>query len=202
MGKFIVKDSFYNKAKKEGFRARSVYKLQEIQNKYHLIKRGDKVLDLGCSPGSFLQIISGIVGEKGYVLGIDILPTPKLASANVETLRADIREIDMNKILSEHSMDAFDAVTCDIAPNLSGIRDVDNANIEELANTVIDVAGKALKEGGPFILKSFFGETLKGMNQRLQKMFKSVILYKPAASRSVSSEVYLICTGKKNSSEL
>jgi 23S rRNA (uridine2552-2'-O)-methyltransferase len=197
MGKFIVKDSFYNKAKKEGFRARSVYKLQEIQDKYHLIKRGDKVLDLGCSPGSFLQIISGIVGEKGWVLGIDILPTPKLTSTNVETLQADIREIDLNKILSERAMGAFDAVTCDIAPNLSGIRDVDNANIEELANMVIEIVEKALKEGGPFILKSFFGETLKSMTQKLQKMFKSVNLYKPAASRSVSSEVYLVCTGKR-----
>src|SRR5512133_2008878 len=158
MGKFIVKDSFYNKAKKEGFRARSVYKLQEIQNKYHLIRKGDKVLDLGCSPGSFLQILSGIVGEKGWVLGIDILPTPKLSSQNVETLQADIREIDLNKIMSEHAMNAFDAVTCDIAPNLSGIRDVDNANIEELAEMVTEIVGKALKEGGPFILKSFFGE--------------------------------------------
>ena len=78
MGKFVVKDSFYNKAKKEGFRARSAYKLKEIQDKYHLIKKGDKVLDLGCAPGSFLQVLSGIVGDNGLAFGIDILPTPKL----------------------------------------------------------------------------------------------------------------------------
>ena len=197
MGRFVVKDTFYNKAKKEGFRARSAYKLQEIQNKYHLIKKGDKVLDLGCAPGSFVQVLSGFVGEEGRVLGIDILPTQKMSAGNIETIQADIRKIDLNKVLTDRSIGFFDAVTCDIAPNLSGIRDVDNANIEELTNAVIGVVDRALKEDGIFVLKSFFGETLKNMSQRLQKMFKNVSLYKPAASRSVSSEVYFICTGKK-----
>ena len=91
MGKFVVKDSFYNKAKKEGFRARSAYKLKEIQDKYHLIKKGDKVLDLGCAPGSFLQVLSGIVGDNGLAFGIDILPTPKLPAKNITAIQADIR---------------------------------------------------------------------------------------------------------------
>ncbi len=197
MGRFVVKDSFYNKAKKEGFRARSAYKLKEIQDKYHLIKKDDKVLDLGCAPGSFLQILSGIVGESGLVFGIDILPTPKLPAKNIITLQADIREVDIKNILSELSIPAFNAATCDIAPNLSGIRDVDNANIEDLANTVIKTVREGLKQGGTFILKSFFTGTLKNVTQDLQKAFQKVILYKPSASRSVSSEVYIICTGKK-----
>ncbi len=197
MGRFVVKDSFYNKAKKEGFRARSAYKLKEIQDKYHLIKKDDKVLDLGCAPGSFLQILSGIVGESGLVFGIDILPTPKLPAKNIITLQADIREVDIKNILSELSIPAFNAATCDIAPNLSGIRDVDNANIEDLANTVIKTVREGLKQGGTFILKSFFTGTLKNVTQELQKAFQKVILYKPSASRSVSSEVYIICTRKK-----
>jgi len=197
MGKFIVKDSFYNKAKKDGFRARSAYKLKEIQDKYHLIKKGDKVLDLGCAPGSFLQVLSGIVGESGLVFGIDILPTLKLPAKNIITLQLDIREINIQNIFSDLSITTFDAATCDIAPSLSGIRDVDNANIEDLSKTVMKTVRESLKPGGAFIFKSFFTDTLKGVTQELQKMFQRVTLYKPTASRSVSSEVYLICTGKK-----
>ena len=197
MGRFVVKDSFYNKAKKEGFRARSAYKLKEIQDKYHLIKKGDRILDLGCTPGSFMQVLSGIVGENGLVFGIDILPTPKLPAKNIVAMQADIREIDIKDILSELSITAFDIATCDIAPNLSGIRDVDNANIEDLANAVIKTVRDGLKRGGIFILKSFFTDTLKSVTQELQKTFQKITLYKPAASRSVSSEVYLVCTGKK-----
>lgn len=197
MGRFIVKDSFYTKAKKEGFRARSAYKLKEIQDKYRLIKKGDRVLDLGCAPGSFLQVLSAIVGENGFVFGIDILPTPKLPAKNVVAIQADIREIDIKKIHSELSVTAFDAAVCDIAPNLSGIRDVDNANVEELAEAVIKTVREGVKSGGTFVLKSFFTGALKGVTKELQKIFQKVTLYKPAASRSVSSEVYLICTGKK-----
>ena len=197
MGKFVVKDSFYNKAKKEGFRARSAYKLKEIQDKYHLIKKGDKVLDLGCAPGSFLQVLSGIVGDNGLAFGIDILPTPNLPTKNITAIKADIRTIDIKNVLSELSMSAFDIATCDIAPNLSGIRDVDNANIEDLTGAVIKTVREGLKPGGTFILKSFFTDTLKGVTQELQKTFQKVTSFKPAASRSVSSEVYLICTGKK-----
>ena len=197
MGRFVVKDSFYKKAKQDGFRARSAYKLKEIQDKYHLIKTGDKVLDLGCSPGSFLQVISDVVGENGLVFGIDILPTEKLPFKNIVTIQADIRGIHIKNVLTEMSLSAFDVATCDIAPNLSGIRDVDNANIEDLADAVLRTVQEGLKPGGAFIIKSFFTGSLKSITENLQKTFQKVATYKPAASRSVSSEVYLICTGKK-----
>jgi 23S rRNA (uridine2552-2'-O)-methyltransferase len=137
------------------------------------------------------------VGENGLAFGIDILPTAKLSAKNVATIQADIREISIKAVLSDLSLDRFDIVTCDIAPNLSGIRDVDNVNIEDLANAVTKTVREGLKPGGTFILKSFFTDALKGVTQELQKTFQKVILYKPAASRSISSEVYLICTGKK-----
>jgi 23S rRNA (uridine2552-2'-O)-methyltransferase len=197
MGRFIVKDSFYKKAKQEGYRARSAYKLKEIQDKYHLIKKGDRVLDLGCAPGSFLQVISGIVGDNGLAFGVDILPAPKLPAKNVVTVCADIREINIKAVLSGLSLNHFDVMTCDIAPNLSGISDVDNAHIEDLAAAVIKVVQEGLKSGGNFIIKSFFTATLKGITQELQKTFQKVSTFKPTASRSVSSEVYLVCTGKK-----
>ncbi len=122
MARFILKDPFYKKAKQEGFRARSAYKLKEIEDRFHLVHKGDAVLDLGCSPGSFLQVLSGMVGEKGTVIGIDILPTPPLPPKNMTTIEADIRETDVPGLLSSFSMTAVDTVTCDIAPNLSGIR--------------------------------------------------------------------------------
>ncbi|HQM81839.1 MAG TPA: RlmE family RNA methyltransferase, partial [Syntrophorhabdaceae bacterium] len=99
MARFVLKDSFYKKAKQEGFRARSAYKLQEIQGRFHLIKKGDRLLDLGCAPGSWLQLLSQMVGGQGQVIGIDILPTPSLTAGNITTIEADIRKIDISEVL-------------------------------------------------------------------------------------------------------
>ncbi len=197
MARFVLKDTFYKKAKQEGFRARSAYKLQEIQNRFHSIKKGDRALDLGCAPGSWLQFLSEMVGEEGSVVGIDILPAPPLSAKNVTTIKADIRKTDIRGVLSEQAIDAFDVVTCDIAPNLSGIREVDDARIEELFGAVLQTVEAALKPGGHFIIKSFFTGIQKGIMEKLQKNFLKVSAYKPAASRSVSSEVYYICQGKR-----
>jgi 23S rRNA (uridine2552-2'-O)-methyltransferase len=197
VGRFVVKDTFYNKAKQEGFRARSAYKLQEIQQKYRLVKQGDKVLDLGCAPGSWLQVLSGLIGEKGFVKGIDLLPVSPLSQKNVAITMADIRILHVEELLAGLSISSFDVITCDIAPNLSGIRDVDNANIAELFAAVRAVVKEALKKDGIFIFKSFFSEDLKPTVKDLEALFARVSIYKPPASRDVSSEVYLVCQGKK-----
>ncbi|HME44571.1 MAG TPA: RlmE family RNA methyltransferase [Syntrophorhabdales bacterium] len=197
MGRFVVKDTFYKKAKQEGFRARSAYKLREIQQKYHVIKQGDEVLDLGCAPGSWLQVLSGIIGGKGFVQGIDLLPILPLPQKNVAAMVADIRALNVEELLAELSIPAFDVVTCDIAPNLTGIRDVDTANIAELFTAVRTVVRSSLKKGGNFIFKSFFTEELKPTIKDLEKLCARVSIYKPPASRGVSSEVYLVCVGKR-----
>ncbi|MBP1747489.1 MAG: Ribosomal large subunit methyltransferase [Deltaproteobacteria bacterium] len=197
MARFVLKDPFYKKAKEEGFRARSAYKLKDIDAKYHIIKKGDVVIDLGCSPGSFLQVLSDMVGEKGYVIGIDILPTPALSRKNAKTVKADIREFDVVKLLAELGLTQADAVTCDIAPNLSGIREVDDARIEELFLSVLNVVTDALKPGGNFIIKSFSTTVQKDITAALQKRFRKVAQYKPPASRAVSSEIFFVCVGKK-----
>jgi len=197
VGRFVVKDTFYKKAKQEGFRARSAYKLQEMQQKYRAIKQGDKVLDLGCTPGSWLQVLSGIVGGKGFVQGIDLLPVLPLPQKNVAAMKADIRDLNVEELLAGLSIPAFDVVTCDIAPNLTGIRDVDTANVAELFTAVRKVVRSSLKKGGNFIFKSFFSEDLKPTVKDLEKLFARVSIYKPPASRGVSSEVYLVCAGKK-----
>ena len=197
MGRFVVKDRFYTKAKQEGFRARSAYKLQEIQQKYRAIKRGDKVLDLGCAPGSWLQVISGLVGDHGLVTGVDLLPILPLAPKNISARVADIRIVSCAELLAGLSIPTFDVITCDIAPNLSGMREVDNANIAELFTAVRTIVKDALKKGGTFIFKSFFGEDFKPTVKELETLFARVSIYKPAASRGVSSEVYLVCQGKR-----
>jgi 23S rRNA (uridine2552-2'-O)-methyltransferase len=197
VGKFNPRDTFYRKAKEDGFRARSAYKLLDIQKKYRVIRRGDAVLDLGCAPGSWLQVLSDLVGEQGLVLGIDVLPITPLPRKNVQALVADIRTVSAPELLASHSVPHFDVITCDIAPNLSGIRDVDNARITELYQAVRDIALKVLKPDGRFIIKSFFLEDLKQTRTELERLFTRVTIYKPAASRGVSAEVYLVCEGKK-----
>lgn len=197
MGTFIPKDTFYRKAKEDGFRARSAYKLLDIQKKYRVIRRGDTVLDLGCAPGSWLQVLSDLVGEQGLIVGIDLLETAPLPRKNVKVLLADIRSVSAPELLSAHSIVRFDAVTCDIAPNLSGIRDVDNARITELYQAVRDIVLKVLKPDGRFIIKSFFLEDFKQTRTELEHLFARVTTYKPAASRGVSAEVYLVCEAKR-----
>lgn len=197
MSKFVVKDTFFNKAKQDGYRARSVYKLKEVQDKFSLIRKDDAVLDLGCAPGSFLQIISKLTGDRGRVVGIDILPVARLPEKNIAVLKLDIRDADMETLLHGLSLDHFDVVTCDIAPNLSGIREVDDRNVDELFDAVLNVVKGGLRKGGNFLIKSFFSESFKKTDKALKDIFRKVTIFKPAASRSVSSEMYFVCLGKK-----
>lgn len=197
MGRFVVKDSFYEKARQEGYRARSAYKLLEIQKRFQIIKNGDKVMDLGAAPGGWLQVISRQTGGKSLVVGIDVLPVSPLNKENVVTFVADIRTLSTEDLLRELSIPSFDVITCDIAPNLSGIRDVDEARIAELYETVVRVVGEGLKRGGVFVLKSFFGALFKQRVEDLRGLFSRVTVYKPEASRGVSSEIYLVAQGKK-----
>jgi len=197
MGKFVVKDTYFKKAKHDGFRARSAYKLKEVIDKYHIIKKGDYVLDIGCAPGSFLQVISHIVGEKGLVIGVDMLSVKPFPSCNIKVIQCDIRKINIKALLSEYSLDFFDVITSDISPNLSGISEVDDKNFEELFNTVLNIITDGLKIGGSAMIKAFYSNILKDMDSKLKHVFKKVDLYKPSASRSISSEIYFVCREKK-----
>jgi 23S rRNA (uridine2552-2'-O)-methyltransferase len=197
MGKFVPKDTFFKKAKQDGYRARSAYKLKEALDKFHIIKKGDKVLDIGCAPGSFMQVISGVVGEEGVVIGIDILPLKPFHAHNTITVTCDIRDMNIKNLLDKHALKHFDVITCDIAPNLTGIRDVDNKNVEELYHAVYDIMLDGLKRGGDAFLKSFFSYSFNDISLNLKRLFKKVTVFKPVASRSASSEIYLVCIDKK-----
>lgn len=193
MGKFVPKDTFYKKAKLEGYRARSAYKLKEIQDKYRIIKKGDKVLDLGCAPGSFIQIIAQEIGRDGLVVGIDIQPVTPIPDKNVSTITGDIRDIDVSKILQRFSIPHFDVITCDIAPNLSGIREADEKNIDELYDASKHIVVNTLRTGGHFILKSFFSESFSSKQKDLKNLFVRVSIFKPTSSRGMSSEIFFVC---------
>jgi 23S rRNA (uridine2552-2'-O)-methyltransferase len=197
MSRFVLKDTYFKKAKQDGYRARSAYKLKEIQTRFHLVKKGDRVLDLGCAPGSFLQVLSEIVGSEGSVVGIDILPARPLPSKNVVALTHNIVDPGLEELLASHAPHGFDVVTCDIAPNLSGIKEVDDKNVRDIHDAVRRVVAASLRREGSLILKSFFSENLKGIRNDLKGLFKTVSVFKPAASRSVSSEIYFVCLGKK-----
>ena len=196
MPRRVVRDSYYEKAKKEGFRARSIYKLEEIQQRFRLIKPGDRVLDLGAAPGSWLQAESTIVGSRGLVVGLDILPIPPLPGRNMVLRQGDIRSLDVGALLHELGLPYFDVVTSDIAPNLSGIREVDDAQVKDLHLAVVRVVRQALRNGGNFVVKVFFSAQFKEMAADLRPLFSKVTVFKPKASRGVSAEVYLVCTGK------
>ncbi len=195
--RYVVKDTFYKKAKKEGYRARSAYKLEEISRRFRLIKKGDRVLDLGAAPGSWMQVESALVGPGGRVAGLDILPIEPLAAPNVVLMQADIREMDVGALVRETGAAAFDVVTCDIAPNLSGIREVDDARVVELYKAVLKVVMEALRPGGNFLIKLFVGPEFGDMAKGLKPLFSKVTTFKPQASRGVSAEVYVVCMGKK-----
>ena len=197
MARFVVKDAFYAKAKQDGYRARSAYKLKEAQEKYSLIRKGDKVLDLGSAPGSFLQVLSILTGDQGKVVGLDILPIKPLPQPQVTVMECDIRSLDVAALLDSLGFRHFDAVTCDIAPNLTGIREADDKNVDELFQAVLAVVKSGLKPGGSFFVKSFFSGSFKDADKALKILFRKVSVFKPASSRSVSSEIFFVCTGKK-----
>ena len=197
MPRYVVKDAFYKKAKKEGFRARSAYKLEEVQQKYRLIRPDDRLLDLGAAPGGWLQVESRLVGNGGLVVGLDILPVAPLALPNVRVRQNDIRDLSITEFLAELAIPSFDVVTSDIAPNLSGIKDVDRANTMELYATVTRVVKEGLGQNGNFLIKVFVSPEFKDITSDLKGLFSKVASFKPKASRDVSAETYLVCTGKR-----
>jgi 23S rRNA (uridine2552-2'-O)-methyltransferase len=197
MNKFPIRDAFFLKAKNEGYRARSAYKLLEIQKKFRVIKRGDRVLDLGCSPGSFIQVIREIIGEKGFVLGIDLLDTERFYAKNVLTIKADVKDVTMDMIKKICGIECFNVITSDISPNICGINEVDEANRKEVYEAIKKIVRTGLKKGGNFVMKSFFTESFVSVKKDLEIMFEEVFIFKPQASRKRSSEVYIVCLKKR-----
>lgn len=185
-----IKDHYFKKAKHEGFAARSVYKLEEIDKKHHLISSGNLVIDFGCSPGSWIQYVSGKVGQNGFVLGVDLEPVNIALPENVKFLKLDIFKTNVNDL--EISRNTVDVILSDMAPKTSGIRSVDSQRSADLNRCVLRFAEELLRPKGTLLLKAFQGVALEELRHDLKKMFAEVRLCKPKSSRSESMEIFLL----------
>ena len=175
-----IKDHYFHKAKKEGYAARSVYKIEEIDNKHRIILKGNKVLDLGCSPGSWLQYASRKVGNSGHVLGIDVQPVKISLPLNVKVIRADIFEITNEELHIKAGMP--DVILSDMAPKTSGIRSTDAHRSFALNKKVLNIANEILRAEGSLLVKTFQGILLDELCSEFRKMFAKVKLCKPKSS--------------------
>lgn len=190
-----VSDQFVKRAEKDGWRSRAAYKLIEIQKEEKFLKPGMVVVDLGAAPGSWSQVVSEIVGDTGKVFALDLLeisPMPR-----VEIIRGDFTAeevlIELEKMLNGSQVDL---VISDMAPNISGIKAVDQAKWLGLAELAFDFCHENLKRNGSLLVKCFEGSGTQGFRESLRQAFNSVKVKKPAASRDRSSEYFLFAKGK------
>jgi len=191
------RDKFFERAKEGGYRARSVFKLQAIDERYHLIKPGMKVLDLGAAPGSFMQFISAQVGEKGLVIGIDLQGIDDLELPNVRTYTGDIFDEELyKKIVQQNGLKQFDLITSDLAPKTTGIKSVDGNASLELNLQVLEVARSYLKRGGGLVMKILPGFNEGDLIGVARHQFRQVKKFRPQAVRKTSAESYIICLGR------
>ncbi|MES9987288.1 MAG: 23S rRNA (uridine(2552)-2'-O)-methyltransferase RlmE [Candidatus Thiodiazotropha endolucinida] len=185
------KDEYVKQAQKAGYRSRAAFKLLEIQQKDNIFKPGMKVVDLGAAPGGWCQVARELVGEKGRIVAMDILPMDPMAG--VEFIQGDFREAQPLEEL-EKSLDgeAVDLVISDMAPNVTGIASVDQPRAIYLCELALDFAREVLKPGGCFVVKIFQGEGFDAYLKALRRDFKRVVSRKPSSSRAKSREVYLV----------
>lgn len=188
---YKFQDHYFHRAKKENYLARAVYKLQEIQNKYKLIRPGDRVLDLGASPGSWVQLSSGIVGARGLVVAADIKPIEHAFPGHVVVLQRDVFETEfVEEMMGKFA--PFDVVLSDMAPATSGIRVADSARSAMLFEQALGVAEATLKAQGHFLAKIFQGSEFHALLLQVKKKFEWVKVVKPDASKKVSKEIYIL----------
>lgn len=186
------KDYFFHKAKAENYAARSVFKIQEIDARFKLIKPGNKVLDLGAAPGSWSQYASKKVGPQGRVLGLDLQPI-KLTIPNAVFITADMREVDLETIMTEHEIaPPFDVVLSDMAPKTTGIRITDQTRSIELCELALQTAKRFLKPKGNFVCKLFHSDEFQPFRDQLRACFGKVEVLRPQSTRKESKEIFLI----------
>jgi 23S rRNA (uridine2552-2'-O)-methyltransferase len=189
-------DHYVQAAQKAGYRSRAVFKLLEIQEKDRIIRPGQVVVDLGAAPGGWSQIAAPIVGEKGDVIAMDILPMEPLPG--VTFIEGDFTEQDVHDaLMATVNGREVDLVMSDIAPNISGMRAVDQPRAMYLVELALDFAKTTLKPGGDFVVKVFQGEGFDAYLQALRTSFDRVVIRKPKASRPKSREVYMLARGFK-----
>ncbi len=190
------KDQYVKQSQQDGYRSRASYKLLEINKKDKLIRPGMTVVDLGSAPGGWSQIAAELVGDKGKVIASDILAMD--AIADVEFIQGDFTEDHVfEQIMSAIGNNKADLVISDMAPNMSGMADVDQPRSMYLVELALDMAQHTLHKGGCFVAKVFQGEGFDTLLLETRKHFNSVVTRKPDASRARSREVYWVAKGFK-----
>lgn len=188
-------DHYTKRARKENYAARSVYKLDEIQQKQRILHRGDRVLDLGCAPGSWLQFAAEQTGPEGELIGVDLTPVTIRLPPNVRTVNADVF------VLAQTAPDIFtrqfNVVLSDMAPATTGDKSGDAARSYELCRTALAVAEAVLLSEGRFVCKIFQGEDFTPFCNQVKESFKQMRIFKPQSSRKASREIFIIGLGKK-----
>lgn len=191
-----LNDPYVKMAQKDGYRARAAYKLIEIDDKDKLIKPGMTVVDLGSTPGSWSQVVVQRLKGQGRIIALDILDM--LPIAHVEFIQGDFREESVLRQLEQSlNNQQVDLVIADMAPNISGVKDVDQAGAAYLTELALEFSQDWLKPGGNFLVKVFIGSGFEEIMQTMRQQFEKVVTRKPKASRDRSSEVYLLGLKRK-----
>jgi 23S rRNA (uridine2552-2'-O)-methyltransferase len=186
------KDGNYRRAQREGFVARSVYKLEEIDRRFGLVRRGDRVLDLGCAPGSWLQYLATRVGPSGRVLGVDLGEVRAALPRHVQVMHADVYALTPQVV--REALGAVRVVLSDLAPHTTGIRDTDALRSAALAERALALALGVLEPGGHFACKLYMGPGTEDVQKAARARFESARWCKPAGSRKESREIYLVAS--------
>lgn len=191
-------DRFYKRAKKEGYRSRSAFKLLQIADKFEVIKAGDVVVDLGAAPGGWSQVAKGLVGERGVVISVDLQRIEEIE--DVVIIKGDITKEEETITAIEDLVkgrDAVDVVISDASPKLSGNRDYDQFRSFELSKSALNIASALLRKHGNFVAKIFQGAYYDKFYGCVKEKFRYARAYSPEASRKRSAEVYVIGRGYK-----
>jgi 23S rRNA (uridine2552-2'-O)-methyltransferase len=190
------KDHFHRRAQREGFRSRAAYKLDEIQTKHRLLRRGQRVIDLGCWPGGWLQVAARVVGPTGRVVGVDVAAVePPIENENVIALCGDLGDPDLATRLLEALGGRADVLLSDAAPKLTGVRVTDRVREEAVLEAVEGLLPALLRERGDLLMKVLEGPEAQGVERRIRVGFERARLLRPAATRRGSAERYLLARG-------
>jgi len=187
------REFYYRQAKKENYRSRAAYKLKQINERFEVINIGDRVVDLGASPGGWSQVAIERVGTAGKVVSSDIKHMRKID--NVDFVYGDIRDKKTVEAILAMLGGAADVVISDMAPNISGNYSLDHAVSIELCEYALEFAKQSLRQGGSLVVKAFEGDMYGEFLAKLKKNFRSVKGHNPSASRPSSSEIYVIAKG-------
>lgn len=188
-------EHYYKMAKKNNYRSRASYKLQQINKRFKIIKAADKVVDLGAAPGGWSQIALEAVGEEGTVVGVDLEWIRPLDEENFHTVRGDFTENETLEEVKSLINGTAQVVISDAAPKLTGIKDIDTIRSADLADNALKVCDHLLMQGGNFVLKVFQGEEYNNILNNIKERFKVVKTTKPPSSRKGSVEMYVVAKG-------